>query len=190
MARCRCECRLIMTNRRDILSNYERQLTPDDALATFLFMGTNAAANWTEGDGSYDVVYFPAKYRLPLLNTVRRSTGARGASIMSNAPKRAASKWTINIEDYDEELYDSFKSWLFDRDELRVYAWGDFMVTGYLGEVPIIRPRPKVLTLTFLPEVVYVVKSTIVDSSLWDPTTAHHTFSASLFIQFTEQYGV
>lgn len=178
-----------MTNRRTVLSPYERQLKPGDALATFLFIGTNLTANWTTGNGAYDLNYFPATYSLPLRPTVAVSTGARGNSIVANAPKRCVRKWQFNVFDYDEELYDQFKSWLDGRTELRVYAWGDFMTFGHLSGIPLKRPRAQSMLVDFNPTAVYIVEPTMPDINLMDFSTSHHSFSGP-FNNHLASYGV
>ena len=134
------------------LSGYERQLkageTPRGAVLLF---APNRPECWDVQSLEFCIVELPATFSWPLLPGMGVQLGAGGLPITFTREFSPRPAMQIKLSDYDIELVDLLKRWLYQRERIRLISWGEFILLGYLGEIPIDRPFTQEFVMNFMP---------------------------------------
>ena len=107
------------------LSGYQRQLQAGDvSRSAVLLMAPNQPECWYAQDPEYDLVELPATFTWPLLPGMGVQLGACGLPITFAREFSPRPAMQIKLSDYDVELIDKLKRWLYQREKLRLVSWG------------------------------------------------------------------
>ena len=143
------------------LSGYQRQLQAGDvSRSAVMLMAPNRPECWYAQDPEYDLAELPATFTWPLLPGMGVQLGANGLPITFTREFSPKTVLQIKLSDYDVELIDKLKRWLYQRERLRLVSWGEFILLGYLGEIPIDRPFTQEFVMNFMPVAAAVYNET------------------------------
>lgn len=142
------------------LSDYQRQMTAGQLpRGSVLQLAPNKPGCWDIGNPAYSAQEVPASFSWPLMPGIGAQLGADGLPISYAREFSPKLELQLKLSDYDIALIDTLKSWLYQREKLRIFAWGEFILLGYLGEIPIDRPYTEEFVASFIPLAAAIYKA-------------------------------